>query len=71
MTGEINVAGVFVPTFAVCCVVALGLVVLLHTGFKRFELSVHRFVWHPPLFDFAVFVIFVGGVYTVFHVLLS
>jgi hypothetical protein len=71
MTGDINVAGVFVPTFAVCCVVALGLIVLLHTVFKRFEFPLHRFVWHPPLFDLAVFVIFLGAVYAVLHVLLS
>ena len=70
MTKEI-IAGVFVPTFAVCCVVALGLIVLLRMGIKRFGVSdLQRFVWRPPLFDLTVFIVFLGALYAFLHILL-
>jgi hypothetical protein len=63
MIAEIDIAGVFVPTFAIWCVLALGLNVLLRLGIKRFVASdLQRFVWHPPLFDFAILIVLLGAV---------
>jgi hypothetical protein len=60
MIGEINLHGVFVPALLVLTLAALLLSSLLRrllaaTGF-------YRFVWHPALFDFCLFIIVLGGV---------
>jgi hypothetical protein len=60
MIGEIDLYGVLLPPLLVWLGVALALaavlrLVLARTGF-------YRFVWHRPLFDFAVLVILVGCV---------
>jgi hypothetical protein len=71
MSEEISIAGIFVPTFFVACVCALGLGVALSVALKRFVSSdLKRFVWHPALFDLAVFVILVAICYTLLGKLL-
>ncbi|MDI3308827.1 MAG: FUSC family protein [Acetobacteraceae bacterium] len=60
MTGEIDIFGVFFPALLVWTVLALALSALLRRGIER--LGLYRFVWHPPLFDLALFVILLGGV---------
>ena len=71
MTEEINLAGVFVPTFAVAGVVAVGVSVAVPQMLARFvSPNFKRFVWHPPLFDLALFVVFVGISYLVLGTLL-
>ncbi|RZN36035.1 DUF1656 domain-containing protein [Bradyrhizobium sp. Leo121] len=65
MNEEINVAGVFVPTFVVACVFALGLGITLSAVLKRFVSSgIKSFAWHPALFEFAIFAILVDISYT-------
>ncbi|SFJ81844.1 DUF1656 domain-containing protein [Bradyrhizobium sp. Gha] len=65
MTEEINVAGVFVPTFVVACIFALGLAVGLSATLRRVaSLEIRSFAWHPALFDFAIFVILADICYT-------
>lgn len=71
MNEEISIAGVFVPTFIFACVCALGLGVALSATLKRLvSPDFKRFTWHPPLFDFAVFVILVDISYTLLGQLL-
>jgi Protein of unknown function (DUF1656) len=72
MTEEINFAGVFVPTFVVACIVALGLGIAMSKMLARVTSpDFRRFVWHAPLFDFCFYVIFVGISYCVLGTLLS
>jgi uncharacterized protein DUF1656 len=71
MTEEIDFAGVFVPTFVVSCVVALAIGVLLSKMMARLlSPDFRRFVWHAPLFDFAMFIVFVGISYLLLGTLL-
>ncbi len=65
MTAELSLYGLFVPTLlllailALLCTRALGRL-LMRVGF-------YRLVWHPALFEFALFFIFLGS----FSLLLS
>ncbi|WP_165420967.1 DUF1656 domain-containing protein [Bradyrhizobium sp. Leo170] len=71
MNEEINIAGVFVPTFVFACVCALGLGVALSAALKRFvSPDIKSFAWHPALFDFAIFVILVYISYAILGTLL-
>ena len=72
MTEEMNFAGVFVPTFVVARIVALGLgIALSKTLACATSSDYRRFVWHAPLFDFSFYIIFVGISYYVLGALLS
>jgi hypothetical protein len=58
--GELDLFGVFVPGLLCCGLVALALNaalrrVLAYAGF-------YRMVWHPPLFDLAMFIAVLGAV---------
>jgi hypothetical protein len=60
MIGEVSIYGVYVPTLLLLTLVALVVsrainLFLARTGF-------YRFVWHPALFDFSLFVIVLGCV---------
>jgi protein AaeX len=55
MIGELNFDGVFVAPLAVWAVVALGVNLMLRQVLIRAGL--YRVVWHPALFDTALFVI--------------
>lgn len=60
MIGEINIHGIFVPALLVLTLAAL----LLSSIARRLLAAIgfYRFVWHPALFDFGLFIIFLGGV---------
>jgi hypothetical protein len=55
MIGELNIDGVFVAPLAVWAVVALGVNLVLRQLLIR--VGLYRMVWHPALFDTALFVI--------------
>ena len=62
MTGEFSLHGVFVPTLLALMLVAYLLksglrVVLQRTG-------AYRHIWHPPLSNLAVYVIVLGGLFS-------
>ena len=60
MMGEIDVYGVFLPTLAFLMLFAF-LASLPLRGVLR-ACGFYRLVWHPPLFDLALYVILLGGV---------
>jgi hypothetical protein len=60
VTGEIDIGGVFLPALLVWAVVALGLGAILRRVLTW--IGAYRLVWHPALFDMAVFVVLVGVV---------
>jgi hypothetical protein len=63
MIGEIDVYGVFVPPLLVWTGLALPLTAVLRRLLRR--IGFYRFVWHRPLFDFALLVIVLGAVVAV------
>jgi hypothetical protein len=62
MIGEFNLYGVFIPSLMAWSVVAAALTALIR-GVLRLA-GAYRLIWHPALFDLALFVIVLGGVIT-------
>lgn len=60
MTAEIDLYGVFIPSLLLWVGAALPLTAMLRRLLRW--LGFYRFVWHRPLFDFALLVIVLGGV---------
>ena len=65
MIAEIDILGVFVPALLAWVVLALLLAAVLRRGLGR--LGLYRHVWHPPLFDAAVFLLLLGGIVALAH----
>ena len=57
---EVNLAGVYVAPLAV--IMALAWMILLILRRIGARCGLFRYVWHPPLFSFAVYVILVSGI---------
>lgn len=59
MTGDFTLFGVFVPKILVLALLAYG----LNRGLKRVlaRAGFYRLVWHPALFDLALFVLVLSG----------
>jgi hypothetical protein len=55
MIGESNIEGVFVSAVLVSALIALALAFVLRRLLA--VLGAYRFIWHPALFDTALFVI--------------
>ena len=55
MTGELDIGGVFVPTLLLWALLALAISALVRKVLA--VVGAYRFVWHPALFDLALFVI--------------
>jgi protein AaeX len=55
MTGEVDVYGVFLSSVLVSAVIALAASFVLRRLLSR--IGAYRLVWHPALFDTALFVI--------------
>ena len=62
MTGHLNIYGVYVPTLLVLMLIAYALKSLLVAAFSR--LGLYRWVWHPPLFNLALYVMVLGVLFT-------
>ncbi|HVI88992.1 MAG TPA: DUF1656 domain-containing protein [Dongiaceae bacterium] len=60
MIAEIDVHGVFIPALLAWALTALPVTAFLKRLLRW--LAVYRLVWHRRLFDFALFVIVLGGV---------
>ncbi len=60
MMGEIDLYGVFIPSL----LLSVGVALPLTAGLRRLLRwsGFYRFVWHRPLFDFALLVIVLGAV---------
>jgi Protein of unknown function (DUF1656) len=59
MFPEVDVLGAFVPGVAVWCVVSLVMFVFADALLTK--VGFFRFVWHPPLVRFSLFVILFCG----------
>jgi hypothetical protein len=58
MIGEVDLYGLYIPPLLLLTLAALVLSRLLNRVLAR--LGAYRFVWHPALFDCALFVIVLG-----------
>lgn len=63
MTGEFDLYGVYVPSFAAWMLIAFVASVPIRRLLAR--LGFYRFVWHRPLFDLALYVLLLGAVVAV------
>lgn len=61
MYGEFSLYGVFIPTLVGMMLLAY----LLHSGVRLVlqRTRVYRYVWHPPLFDLAMYVLVLGALF--------
>jgi len=55
MSGEFSLYGVFIPTLMALMLVAFLVFLGLHQLLLR--VGVYRHVWHPPLFNFALYIL--------------
>jgi len=55
MIGEIDVYGLFIPPLLILAVVAWALSGLLRRTLRA--VGFYGWVWHPPLFDLALYVV--------------
>ncbi|MGA9522960.1 MAG: DUF1656 domain-containing protein [Myxococcaceae bacterium] len=53
MNGELDIAGIFVPSAFVCALAAVVLIAVLRRIFEA--TGFYRLVWHRALFDLALF----------------
>lgn len=60
MTQEFDILGVYVPSLLIWMLLALLLGSLVRRGLARAGL--YRHIWHPPLFDAAIFLLLLGGI---------
>ncbi|MFG1365985.1 DUF1656 domain-containing protein [Xanthobacter versatilis] len=61
MPAEIDIFGVYVPSFLLLALAAMAVTRLLSRLFSQVGLS--RLIWHRALFDLAVFVLVTGAGY--------
>ena len=60
MIGEFDIYGVYFPVFAIFAAIAFLLLVVIKRLLNTY--GFYRLVWHPALFDLAVYVILLGVV---------
>ena len=54
MSADVNLLGVMVPSLFPISIAAFLIMALIRRLLGRYDL--YRFIWHPPLFDTALFV---------------
>lgn len=62
MNGHFDLYGVYVPTLLLLLLGAYLVKSLLHTVLVR--IGFYRFVWHPPLFNLALYLMVLGALFT-------
>ncbi|MDQ1081248.1 DUF1656 domain-containing protein [Pseudoroseomonas cervicalis] len=60
MIAEIDLYGIYLPALLVWAALALPLTALLRRALLA--LGAYRWIWHAPLFDFALYLLLLGGV---------
>jgi hypothetical protein len=59
MIGEVSLYGVYVPPLLLLTLLALVVSRVINIILARTQF--YRFIWHPALFDFSLFVIVLGS----------
>ena len=60
MIGEFDIYGVYFPVFAIFAAIAFLFQVVIKRLLNAY--GFYRLVWHPALFDLAMYVILIGAV---------
>jgi len=63
MIGEFNLYGIYFPWPLVLGVITLGVAWVVRRVLAR--VGFYRIVWHPALFDLAIYVVLLYGVYLI------
>lgn len=63
MIGEFNLYGIYFPWPLVLGVITLGVAWIVRRVLAR--VGFYRVVWHPALFDLAIYVVLLYGVYLI------
>lgn len=63
MIGEFNLYGIYFPWPLVLGVITLGVAWIVRRVLAR--VGFYRLVWHPALFDMALYVVLLYGVYLI------
>jgi hypothetical protein len=66
MSGEFSLYGVFIPTLFVLMLLAF----VVHSGLRLLLLKVgaYRHLWHPALFNLALYVLVLGGLFELMRI---
>jgi hypothetical protein len=59
MTAEVSLYGIYIPLLLLLALLAL--VATRALAYLLARIGFYRLVWHPALFDFALFIIVLGG----------
>ncbi|MGX5666656.1 DUF1656 domain-containing protein [Rhizobium daejeonense] len=59
MTGQLDLYGVFLPGLSALALSAYGLLRMMTSLFAR--IGLYRAVWHPSLFNLALYITLLGG----------
>ncbi|PRH84444.1 DUF1656 domain-containing protein [Labrys okinawensis] len=65
MNADIDIFGVYVPSLMILALLAVITNLLLRSVLAR--VGVYRLVWHRSLFDLALFVIVLSGLFSIFQ----
>ena len=67
MYGEFNLHGVFIPTLLV--LMALAYAVQSGLRWALLRVNVYRYVWHPPLFNLALYILALGALFALMRLM--
>lgn len=62
MNGEFNLYGVFVPTLL--ALMTLAYLLKSAVGALLTRVGAYRYIWHPALFNLALYVLLLGGLFS-------
>ena len=69
MYGEFSLYGVFIPTLIGLMLAAF--LVLLGLRLALLRAGAYRHVWHPPLFNFALYILVLGALFALMRAMLA
>jgi protein AaeX len=64
MIGDFNLYGIYIPSLLLTALLSMGAARVLSYGMAR--IGLYRYVWHPALFDFSLFIIVLGLNFMIF-----
>jgi hypothetical protein len=65
MHGEFSLYGIFVPTLLALMLLAFA--VMNGLRFLLLKVGAYRHIWHPPLFNLALYVLVLGALFALSH----
>jgi hypothetical protein len=69
MIGDLDISGIFLPTFLVLMAIAYLIFIVIHAVLLRFHF--YRLVWHRALFNVGLYALLLGVVDTLSRYLMK